>query len=210
MSSKSIRQGLIAIIILGLPFAFFFYYKQKINQLPHIADSIPVYWPAPSFKYQTQNGDTLSSDSLKGYLYVADFIYTSCGSICPDLSQKMSEVQLNFKDNARVKLVSFSIDPQNDSLPVLKDYAARFGAIKNKWYFLRGEEHTVWNMAEQGFKLPVVANDTASNVMNKFIHTGRIVLVDEKGQVRGMYNALQRDEMDSLYNSMAQLLMSNQ
>src|SRR5215831_6779416 len=106
MSPKSFRRALIAIIILGLPFAFFFYYKQKINQLPHIADSIPVYWPAPSFKYQTQNGDSLTSDSLKGELWVADFIYTSCGSICHDLSQKMSELQLNFKDNPKVKLVS--------------------------------------------------------------------------------------------------------
>ena len=204
---KAIFGRLLALlVILGLPLGFFFYYKKKIDALPSQSKQVQIYWDAPRFKYQTQNGDSLSSDSLKGRVYVADFIFTSCGSVCPNLSKLLSEVQLNFKDDDRLKLVSFSVDPDRDSIPALKEYAIRYGAMDGKWFFLRGEKHAMWNMAEEGFKLPVVYTPEGGTG-NEFTHTERIVLVDASGKIRGFYNGLDRTAVDSLYNNIARLLV---
>ncbi|MBA2421673.1 MAG: SCO family protein [Chitinophagales bacterium] len=194
------------IILLGLPLGFFFYYKQKIDSLPRQEKSVKTFWAAPPFKYTTQKGDSLSSDDLKGHIYVADFIFTNCGGVCPNLSQTMSLIQLNFKDDPRVKLVSFTVDPDRDSIPVLKEYADRYGAIDGSWYFLRGKKEEVWKMAEEGFKVPVVYTPEGGTG-NEFTHTDKLVLVDGQGNIRGFYSGLDKERMDSLYNNLASILV---
>jgi protein SCO1/2 len=196
------------LILLIIPLLFFFYYKKKIDAIPENAKKIPVLFDAPSFHYVTQNGDSLSSDSLKGSIYVADFIFTTCGSVCPELSKTMAQLQQNFKDNPEVKLVSFSIDPVRDSIPALKDYAARYGAMKGKWFFLRGDTTSVWRMAEEGFKVPVVYTPEGG-LGSEFTHTERIALVDMEGKVRGLYNGLDKDQLDSLYNNIGMLIVAS-
>lgn len=194
------------VILVGFPLGFFFYYKQKIDALPNQQKEVRSYWDAPAFTYETQNGDTLSSNELKGHAYVADFIFTSCEGVCPNLSKTMSLIQLNFKNDNRLKLVSFTVDPDRDSIPVLKEYAKRYDAIDGKWYFLRGEKESVWNMAQQGFKVPVVYTPEGGKG-NEFTHTERIVLVDEDGKIRGFYNGLDKQMMDTFYNNLASILV---
>jgi protein SCO1/2 len=204
---KKLRSRFIAVLILLIiPLLFFFYYKKKIDAIPKRAKNIPVLWEAPSFKYATQFGDSLSSDSLKGSIYVADFIFTSCASVCPELSKTMAQIQQNFVDNPEIKLISFSIDPIRDSIPALKDYADRYGAVKGKWYFLRGDTSAVWKMAEEGFKVPVVFTPEGG-LGNEFTHTERIALVDVDGKVRGLYNGTDPAQMDSLYNNIGMLIV---
>jgi protein SCO1/2 len=207
MSRKIFSRLLAVIILLGFPLGFFFYYKQKIDALPNQAKQVQAFWDAPHYKYETQNGDTLSSDDLKGHVYVADFIFTNCEGVCPNLSKAMSLIQLNFKDDPRVNLVSFSVDPDRDSLPVLKEYAQRYGATDGKWYFLRGEKQTMWDMAQQGFKLPVVYTPEGGTG-SEFTHTEKMVLVDADGKIRGFYNGLDKQMMDSLYNNLVQILVA--
>ena len=194
-------------ILIGLPLGFFFYYKNKIDNLPKQADKVKVYWDAPAFRYATQNGDSLSNEDLKGSVYVADFIFTNCNGVCPNLSKTMALIQLNFKDQPRLKLVSFSVDPDRDSIPVLKEYSTRYEATDGKWYFLRGEKQRVWDMAQQGFKVPVVYTPEGG-VGNEFTHTEKMVLVDADGKIRGFYNGLDKSMMDSLYNNIASLLVA--
>ena len=204
--NKIVSRVVALTILIGFPVGFFIYYKQKIDALPNKQKEVPTFWNAPSFKYATQNGDSLSSDDLKGFVYVADFIFTNCEGVCPALSQTMSLIQLNFKKDDRLKLVSFSVDPARDSIPVLKEYANRYGAIDGKWYFLRGDTQTVWNMAQQGFKVPVVYTPEGGKG-NEFTHTERIVLVDEEGTIRGFYNGLDKQMMDTFYNNLASILV---
>ncbi len=83
------------LILLIIPLLFYFYYKQKIDELPKHAGKIPVLYQAPAFKFATQYGDTLTADSLKGKFYVADFIFSSCESVCPNLSKVMAQIQQN-------------------------------------------------------------------------------------------------------------------
>ncbi|HYV93616.1 MAG TPA: SCO family protein [Chitinophagales bacterium] len=204
MKSKVPSRLQMLLIILVIPLGFYFYYKKKIDAIPKIA----TYWDAPSFKYATQNGDSLSSDSLKGKVYVADFIFTNCESVCPNLSKTMAQLQQNFIDNGDVKLVSFSIDPARDSIQALKDYAGRYGAIRGKWYFLRGDTTTIWNTVEKGFKVSVGYAHDNTGTGYSFTHSEKLVLVDEKGKVRGFYNGLDKAEMDSLYNGIASLMVA--
>ncbi|MCY7411343.1 MAG: SCO family protein [Chitinophagales bacterium] len=195
-----------AIILFGFPFGFYYYYKGKIDALPKKSEKIQSYWAAPAFKYETHNGDTLSSDSLKGKIYVADFIFTNCNGVCPNLSKTMAQLQETFKNNSEVKFVTFSVDPERDSISVLKNYAANYGAVRGKWYFLRGDKETVWKMAEDGFKVPVVYTPEGGKG-SEFTHTPRMILVDDKGMIRGFYNGTEKDECDSLNNNLAMLLV---
>ena len=206
MNNKIISRAGALLILIIIPLGFYFYYKQKIDALPKHAEKISTYWDAPSFKYQTQNGDTLTNDSLKGKMYVADFIFTNCPNVCMDLSKTMAQLQQNFVDNGRVKLVSFSIDPARDSLAALKNYALRYGAINGKWYFLRGDTATTWNTIEKGFKVSVGYEHDSTGNGYSFTHSDKLVLVDDKGKVRGFYNGLDKSEMDSLYNNIGLLL----
>ena len=206
MNNKLSSRLIALLILLIIPLGFYFYYKQKIDALPGRAKKIQSYWDAPSFKYQTQNGDTLTNDSLKGRVYVADFIFTNCPNVCMDLSKTMAQLQQNFVDNQRVKLVSFSVDPMRDSVAALKEYAQRYGAVRNKWYFLRGDTATIWNTVEKGFKVSVGYAKDSAGTGYSFTHSEKLVLVDDQGKVRGFYNGLDKAEMDSLYNNIGLLL----
>lgn len=206
MNNKLFSRLVALLILLIIPLGFYFYYKQKIDALPRRAEKIQSYWDAPSFKYQTQNGDTLTNDSLKGIVYVADFIFTNCPNVCLDLSKTMAQLQQNFITNRRLRLVSFSVDPARDSIAALKDYAQRYGAVRGKWYFLRGDTSSIWNTVEKGFKVSVGYARDSIGTGYSFTHSEKLVLVDDKGKVRGFYNGLDRAEMDSLYNNIGLLL----
>lgn len=206
MKSKFPSRAIALLILIIIPLGFYFYYKQKIDALPRKAAKLPVLFSAPSFKYKTQLGDTLTNDSLKGSIYVTDFIFTNCRSVCPDLSKVMAQLQQNFVSNGVLKLVSFSIDPSRDSLQALKDYAARYGAAPRKWYFLLGDTATTWNTVEKGFKVSVGYETDTSEAGYSFTHTNNLLLVDPEGQVRGIYNGLDPAEVDSLYNHLALLM----
>jgi protein SCO1/2 len=208
MKNKFQSRLFALLIFLVIPLGFYFYYKQKIDALPKRADKIATYWDAPAFTYATQYGDTLSSDSLKGRVYIADFIFTSCETVCPNLSKTMAQLQENFRENGMIKLVSFSIDPDRDSVPVLKEYADRYGAIRDKWYFLRGDKETIWNTVEKGYKVSVGYAPDSIGTGYSFTHSEKLVLVDGQGKVRGFYNGTDKADMDSLYNNIASLIVA--
>lgn len=207
MKNKLPSRALTLLILLVIPLLFFFYYKKKINELPKNADKIPVLYEAPSFKFATQYGDTLTADSLKGKLYVADFIFSSCETVCPNLSRVMAQLQQNFLSSRQLKLVSFSIDPARDSAAALRDYAARYGAVRGKWFFLRGDTTQVRTILENGFKVSVgYAQDSTEAAGYTFTHTSDLLLVDGNGRVRGIYNGMDSTDVSSLYNNIGLLI----
>src|SRR5580658_6642594 len=110
-----------------------------------------TYHVIPDYKFETQNGDSLELDSLHGNIYVADFFFASCPGICPVLSNSLERVQQNFVRESNFRLVSFSVDPKNDSIPALRKYAGEHNAIPGKWYFLRGKKQDVFDLASKGF-----------------------------------------------------------
>ena len=147
-----------------------------------------VFHTIPNFKFQTQNGDSMSLDSLHGNIYVADFFFASCPGICPVLSHSLERVQEGFVKDNNFKIVSFSVDPANDSIPALRRYAALHGAVPGKWYFLRGSKEDVFKLASEGFY--VTAKADAGGGPEAFMHSEKLVLVDQDGNIRGYYSGV--------------------
>ncbi len=140
---------------------------------------LPVYGAIPGFELTSQTGEAFERGSLDGKVWVADFIFTNCTGPCPRMSYLMSKVQQATADLPDVKLVSFTVDPENDTPPVLAGYAKRYRAEPGRWYFLTGEMKTLDGLAYSAFKL--------GNVDGALNHSTRLVLVDRKGRVRGYY-----------------------
>lgn len=197
--------GIIVVLILlvAMPIGFYLYFHSKTPTPP---PAPPELFPAPAFTLLDQHGDTVTNDRLEGYIYVADFFFTSCKTICPMMSRIMSDVQKNYKDQPRVRLASFTVNPEVDSVSVLRDYAERYGALKNKWFFLTHPDPTYLrdSIVVGGFKVPAVPDDADPG---QFTHTDRFIIVDGDGIIRGLFDVMKEGQIDSMYNHIERLLV---
>lgn len=151
--------------------------------------SLPSYSVVPQFTLVDQNGAAFdSSAKLKGSVWIADFIYTTCPGPCPRMSSQMHGLESTLP--AEIKLVSYTVDPQHDTPPVLKEYAAHFEAQPDRWYFLTGPIDRLEYLARNVFTLSDVGGDLE--------HSTRFVLIDRKSRVRGYYLSSEPDAMDRL------------
>jgi protein SCO1/2 len=141
--------------------------------------SLPTYAVVPDFKLTDQNDAPFDSAStLKGYVWVADFMFTSCPGPCPRMSSQMRQVQTALTSTG-VRLVSYTVDPDHDTPRVLADYASHYRAQQGVWYFLTGPVETLRMLDRDVFKL--------GDIDGSLDHSTRFVLVDRKSQVRGFY-----------------------
>ena len=160
---------------------------------PHV--ELQHLWEVPQFSLTDQESRTVSDQNLRGKVWIADFIFTQCAGTCPMMTSKMADLQARLK-GASVELISFSVDPVTDTPAVLKQYANRFKADSARWKFLTGGTQQV-NDVELGMKIavePPKGNDP-------LLHSTHFLLVDGKGQVRGIYdnNEINADKgMDQL------------
>jgi len=163
-----------------------------------------VYHAIPNFKFQTQNGDSLELDSLRGNIYVADFFFATCPGICPKLSNSLEKVQQAFIRDHNFKIVSFSVDPVKDTLQALRRYADLHNAIPGKWYFLRGPKQDVFKLAASGFK--VTAKDDEDGGPEAFVHSEKLVLVDQSGNIRGYYSGVDSNRVRKMMGDIVMLM----
>jgi protein SCO1/2 len=154
---------------------------------------LPDDGPVPAFQLVNQDNQSFGTEQLRGKIWIADFVYTSCPGPCPMISTRMGEVQRPLKDTD-VKLVTFSVDPQHDTPTVLRDYAARLNAEPGRWNFLTGDKGTVYRLVRDGFKLATIDDPKGPGP----IHSTRMVLVDRRGSIRGYYDALDADALTRL------------
>lgn len=162
-------------------------------QVARLANNpLPKYGLVPPFQLVDQNEHSFGLEQLRGKIWIADFVYSTCQGPCPMLSSRMSETQKPLRDTD-VKLVSFSVDPERDTPAVLREYAARLDAQPGRWYFLTGDKPTIYRLAQEGFKLATLEGGEAGPV-----HSTRMVLVDRTGTIRGYYDALEADAMTRL------------
>jgi len=185
----------ISLIIL-VPAAFYYYFFGFGGKGEREAPKeLPKLWQIPYYSFTNQNGEKITSDDLKGYIYVADFFFTSCPGFCPKLSADFEKVQQAFHDKPEVKLVSFTVDPIRDSVPVLKKYSIKYHADPTRWYFLTGNRDSIYKLGEGGFKLPIVQDDAGQE---QFTHSEKLVLVDGNGIVRKWYDGTNPLKVDTL------------
>lgn len=158
----------------------------------------------PSFLFTDQDGKTITENTVKGKIYVADFFFTRCGSICPKMTNNMSILQEAFKDNESVLFLSHSVTPDKDSVAALKRYALEKGVITGKWHLLTGDKDAIYTLARKQY----YAGDTIGYYQdnNEFLHTENFILVDKHRRIRGVYNGTLLVEMDRLKEDIETLL----
>lgn len=148
-------------------------------------------WPAPPFALTDQNDQPFTDRDLQGHPYIADFVFTQCAGPCPLITGKMAQLQKMV--NPAVHLVSFSVDPQNDTPAALKEYAAKFNVDPARWHFLTGKPEAVYAVTK-GMKISAQAADAQSPI----IHSTQLMLIDGEGQVRGIYGTGEHADPDTL------------
>ncbi len=154
-----------------------------------------VYQTIPKFSLVNQYGDSISNKNLDGKIYVADFFFTTCPSICPMMARNLLTVYNTFKSKDDFKILSHSIDPKHDSVPVLKKYADKLGVSGNTWWFVQGKKEDVYTIAEKNYLVAVKQDSTAAG---GYVHQGYFVLVDKQKRVRGAYDGTDPKQVDQL------------
>jgi len=135
----------------------------------------------PAFSFTDQNGITVTNETFKDKVYIVEFFFTTCPSICPIMTENMIKIQNEFLGNPKVGIASFSIDPAYDTPQVLKEYAKNKGITKPQWHLLTGEKEKIFKLANEGFNLYV---GEASEVEGGFEHSGFFALIDQEGNIR--------------------------
>jgi protein SCO1 len=159
----------------------------------------------PSFEFKDQTGKLITDDVLTDGITVVDFFFTSCPSICPVMTNELARVQEAFNGNSKVKIISFTVDPENDSVDKLAEYADEKGADPSIWHFITGEKKELYRIARCGFILPV---DDGDGGPEDFIHSPKFVLVDGQKRIRGYYEGTEREDVDRLITEI-KILLSN-
>ena len=162
-----------------------------------------IYQTIPPFSLLNQDSVMVSNETVKGKIYVADFFFTSCPTICPVMKKEMIRVYEKFKGNNQVVILSHTIDPDYDTLALLRDYANRLGSDGKQWMFLRGDRNLVYELAEKGYYASAVVDSTEPG---GFIHSGGFILVDKQQRVRGIYDGTSANDVDKLMVDMDILL----
>ncbi len=147
------------------------------------------------FAFTNQNGKIISQKDYEGKIYVADFFFTTCPTICPKMTDNMVWLQNEIKNNEKVKLLSFSVTPDIDSVPVLKKYAIEKGVLDSKWNLLTGDKKDIYYLARKSF---LVVKTGSPEEMYDMVHTENFVLVDQKNRIRGFYDGTNLEEVKQL------------
>ena len=154
-----------------------------------------LYNTIPDFKFISQNQDTITGRTLDGKIYVADFFFTTCPTICPVMKKQMLKVYQQIKGQSDVMIVSHSIDPQHDTPIVLKKYADDLVVKGNQWLFVTGKREDIYDIGQKHY-LVVAGQD--STAPGGYIHSGAFILVDKQKRVRGAYDGTTQKGTDKL------------
>lgn len=191
--------------------------KPNNNTLPyyHTADFSPIWAKdekvnidtlhtiAP-FSFTNQNNQSVSNTTLADKIYAANFFFTTCGSICPKMTNNLHTVADSFAGNSKVNIVSFSVTPQTDDVATLKAYEKEKNINGSQWHLLTGNTSQIYTLARKSYfaeEEPGYNKDST-----EFLHTEHCVLVDGKGHIRGVYNATIKLEMKRLIEDINILL----
>lgn len=202
MLKNKFQTGILLIILVVPVFLYFFLTTQSENyyDLPIMGPKSlnesgdTIYHTVSSFSFQDADSNAITEKDFEGTVYVADFFFTKCTGICPKMSTQLSRVQEYFKENAEVKILSHSVDPEYDKGSVLSDYAAVYNAMPDKWYFVTGDAADIYAKARKDYY--IVAGEEDSDV--GFVHSEKLVLIDKDKRIRGFYDGTNKEDVDRL------------
>lgn len=166
---------------------------------PELVDStvqyISKYHTIADFSFTNQNGKIITQKDYEGKIYVADFFFTTCGSICPKMTSHLLEVQKAILDNPKVMLLSHTVTPEIDNVSVLKAYAIKNGINDKKWNLVTGDKKDIYRMARTSYLAVKLGKPAA---LYDMVHTENFVLVDGKRRVRGFYDGTKNEDIERL------------
>lgn len=180
----------------------------KNNRLPILGNPIivgndTVYPTIPAFKFLNQDSVQITNKTFEGKIYIADFIFLSCPSICPKMTNEMTKVYEAYKSNSNILYISHTIDPLNDSIPRLKSYSENLGADPKKWFFVTGDKDKIYALAEESYFATAYSDSTAPG---GYVHSGGLLLVDKNKHIRGVYDGTDPKETERLITDIKTLL----
>lgn len=202
-----LRQGIIIFLVLTSLLIFFSYWLQEeqpgiynpSDLNPALVDpslqGVTTNHTVSPFSLINQNGDTITEKDYEGKIYVADFFFTRCLTVCPVMTNNMEVLQQEFINNNDLKLLSISVTPEIDSVSILHDYASKNGTIDTKWNITTGNKKHIYELARKSYFAVV---DEGDGGLQDFIHTPNFVLVDKEKQIRGIYDGTKDEEIQRL------------
>ena len=159
-----------------------------------------------AFKFQNQDGEWITDKEMNGNISVVEYFFTTCKSICPIMNRQMQRVNKAFSQEKDIKLFSFTVDPETDSVEQMKRYAQSHDAIAGKWHFLTGEKSALYSLARKSFfVLKPAEAQNLGDAGSDFIHTNNFVLIDKQLQIRGYYDGTSAKEVNQLISDIKRL-----
>lgn len=204
--SKSFSKALILLGILLVPSVSYLIISSGKNNYARLEIFGPreasssgstdtIYHTVAPFKLSAHTGNEFSSEALRGKIYVTDFFFATCPTICPKMNMQMKRVQEAYKDDPEISLVSFTVNPEKDTVEALAAYAVEYGVIPGKWVFLTGDKKQIYDLARYSFFITAMKGDGGPD---DFVHSEKIVLIDKDSRIRGYYDGTDYESVNLL------------
>ncbi len=190
--------GAFALILTG-------FYVGLILTTDLMGEKLPVLSTVRPFKFERQDGKWVTDRDINGKVVIVEYFFTTCKGICPKMNRNMREVYMALRNQPEFMILSHTVDPETDSSARLRQYADSIGADIANWWFLTGEKASLYKSARESYLLDSQDN-SSKNISDQFIHTQFFALVDRKGQVRGIYDGLKKDEVEQMMTDTRLLL----
>lgn len=190
--------GVFALILTG-------FYGGLMLTTDFLGEKLPVLSTVRPFKFERHDGKWVTERDALGKVVVVEYFFTTCKGICPKMNRNMQEVYRAFKGQNDFLILSHTVDPETDSVARLRQYADSMGADIKDWWFLTGPKAALYKSARESYLLDSQEN-SSKNISDQFIHTQFFALVDRKGQVRGIYDGLKKEEVDQMTKDLSMLL----
>lgn len=165
-----------------------------------------IYHTIADFKFVDQDSNFVSRETFKDKIYVADFFFTSCRSICPKMKTQMLRVYDEIEQDPDVLLLSHTIDPEYDTVGLLHDYAERLGVKTSKWHFVTGNKDDIYKIAQTSYFATAMEDKSEPD---GFLHSGAFLLIDKQSRIRGKYDGTKEEDVNRLIADIKKLQREN-
>lgn len=179
--------------------------KVKMVDGKEVIDTI--YHQIPDFEFLNQDSVLISQKNFAGKIYIADFFFTTCPTICPKMKTQMLRIYDKYKDNPKVAILSHTIDPRHDTPGVLKEFSKNLGISGSQWQFVTGDKAKIYELGQKSYMVTATEDNTQPGGI---VHSGAFILVDENRHIRGIYDGTLPEKVDMLMKDIDLLLDKKQ
>ncbi|MEY4627745.1 MAG: hypothetical protein RLZZ595_71 [Bacteroidota bacterium] len=197
------KKGLIYLGFFGVLLVGFYFAMVRLTDFEKV--KLPVLNSVQSFRFMRQDSTEITQKDIVNKVVVVEYFFTTCKGICPKMNKNMKEVYEKMKANPHFLILSHTVNPETDSVAVLKKYADSLGASVSNWWFLTGSKESLYKSARESYLLDDPKN-SSKNIEEQFLHTQFFALVDQQGRVRGIYDGIKKDEVEQMLLDIQELL----